>query len=693
MKSFTSPALTSVLCRRGFNTVPSERPTGRYKIVPYIRNSGGGKLRPYIIAVVLLMGTLLARPAVALEANWVGAWPFGPAYSMAKSDTALFVAMGGGVAIYDVSRTRTPVRISEIRTPDLVRQIAYLPAGGSRTAATLCIAGQDSGFWIYDVGDPSNPVELGHQGTPEPDVGVAADGDLAAINLGKAGVWILNISRPNNPTLTGVLKVGAEVRAMALHGSNAYLATGSSGFVVADLSDPANPHFTFTTALEAPAEDVAVADHYAYVAAGSAGTYVYDVSLGSSPQQMAAIPATTAAHRVFVANNLLAVAEDSSVRVFDISHPAQPEEVSTYSGSDSGSPGGGASQVLLDGVFGYLLNRQTGVSVVDFSDSNRPLLVRTVPPAGSTSALAIEGDIAYLAGDFAGIRVLDVSTVTNPAEVKVLTLLHAPAGLAVANHLLFVPLYEDGLQIYDLTKPRAPRLLTLYQPQAAPGQALPRISAVFATDSHAYVVAEPAAESAKPSASQTSTLLTLDLLDPKAPVLTSSVEFEGRVVSSQAMAVFNDRLYVAAGIEGLHMFLLDDPAKPVEIGSYAAHAAVAVAAGGEYAYLAAGRDGFIVLDVRDPENIHQAGYLDTLDCRGKPVRCVGSARGLALDGNLVVLSNAEAGVRVAMISDPAHPRVIGPFPTADYATAVVASGSIAYIADRAGGLRILQFSE
>lgn len=674
------------------------------QLLPVILSAAKNRFIRKSIWLALSVLLVSSSSAEALEAKWVGAWPFGPALAMAKSDTTLFVAMGGGVAIYDVSRPRTPVRLSEIRTPDIVRQIAALPAEGSRTSATLYIAGQDSGFWVYDVGDPSNPVELGHQGTPEPDIGVAVAGDVAAINLGAAGVWVLDIRRPSHPALVGAVRFPGAARNLVLQESKCYIAAREIGLVIADLSDPAAPRILSTTATPAPAEDITVADHYGFVAAGKAGTLVLDVSLGAEPQVVTTIPANTAAHSLFVENNVLAVVEDRAVRFFDVSHPALPEEVSTYAAPGSESPSARISQVLLDGLFAYLLGEQTGVSVVDFSNSRKPVQVRNIASAGATTAIAGQGGTAYLAGDFPGIRVLDLSTVTDPKEVKMLPLPRSPAGVTAAKDLLFVPLYEEGLQIYDLTRPRAPKLLSLYQPQAAPGAPPDRITGVLATDSYAYVIAEPgrdsapaggpvAVRSAGSAANGMSALLTLDLSNPRTPALVSSVEFEGRAVSSQAMSLLDERLYVAAGAEGLHVFLLEDPAKPVEIGSYSAHAAVAVAAAGDFAYLAAGRDGFLILNVRDPEEITQAGYLDTLDCRGKPVRCVGSAHGLAISGNLVILANAEAGVRVAYISDPAHPRVIGPFPTADYASAVAVSGSIAYVADRAGGLRILQFSE
>ncbi|MGH8103801.1 MAG: LVIVD repeat-containing protein [bacterium] len=647
-----------------------------------------------LIALALL--SLLSRPAFAMEAKWVGAWPFGYAEAMAIHKNALFVAMGGGVAIYDISRPRTPVRVGEIRTPGLIAQLAIQSEGGSQSSPVLYIAGRESGVWAYDVSTPDNPQELGGQGTPDSVTGIAVSNDLALANLGKSGVLVLDARRPNDLSIVGTLKAPAAARNIVIQGTTAFLADGETGLVIADLSIPGTPRVISTLKTRGAAQDIAVSGTYAYLAIGKSGVAVMDVSTLESPQIIATIPALGSAARVHIASNALAVVENEGVHFFDVSRPERPERIGSYPPPDSGRPPVAYSAVLVDGLFAYLLNEKTGVTVVDFSSPQQPVDVKTIVPDGAASSIAVQGTAAYLAGDSPVVHVFDLSQMTDPSEVKTLTLPRPAASVAVVGNLLFVPLYEDGLRIYDLKKPLDPKSLTQFQPQTAPGEVPGRITGVAVLDNYAYLAVEPPDTSGHgPGGFITSTLLTLDITNPRAPTPVGSATFTGRVASGQALAVLHDRLYVAAGDEGLHVFLLDDPANPVEIGSYSAHPAVAVAVTGDFAYLAAGRDGFIALNVADPEEIRQMGYIDTLDCRGKGAvrKCVGSAQGLAITGNLVVLANAEAGVRVAHISDPAHPRVIGPFPTAGSATAIALSGGIACVADGAGGLRLLQFSE
>ena len=99
---------------------------------------------------------------------------------------------------------------------------------------------------------------------------------------------------------------------------------------------------------------------------------------------------------------------------------------------------------------------------------------------------------------------------------------------------------------------------------------------------------------------------------------------------------------------------VSDPTNPRLVGSYDTPGrASGVVVSGDYAYVADGHEGLLVLDVSDPADIREVGRLETSD----PVNDV------FLSGGYLFLfegrGTARPGISVIDISDPANPRRIG----------------------------------
>lgn len=102
---------------------------------------------------------------------------------------------------------------------------------------------------------------------------------------------------------------------------------------------------------------------------------------------------------------------------------------------------------------------------------------------------------------------------------------------------------------------------------------------------------------------------------------------------------------------------------------------------GGHAYVADGRDGLRVIDIRDPANPVQVGFYDT----------IGEATGVVLSGSRAFVADGTGGLRVIDVSDPASPVQAGYYGTAGAPRRVPLSGSHVYLADGLDVLYILQF--
>ncbi len=94
-----------------------------------------------------------------------------------------------------------------------------------------------------------------------------------------------------------------------------------------------------------------------------------------------------------------------------------------------------------------------------------------------------------------------------------------------------------------------------------------------------------------------------------------------------------------------------------------------VAIAGNYAYIASGENGLIILDIANSSTPTFAGSYDT----------AGYAWNVAVVSNYAYIATLEHGLAIVDISDPSEPTLAGGYDTARYVRGVAISGNYAYI--------------
>ncbi len=105
---------------------------------------------------------------------------------------------------------------------------------------------------------------------------------------------------------------------------------------------------------------------------------------------------------------------------------------------------------------------------------------------------------------------------------------------------------------------------------------------------------------------------------------------------------------------------------------------------GKYIYMTDTVDGFIVLDISDPENPQIATKYQTL----------GTARNILIDGSFAYISQGESGIEIFDISDKKAIKYIGGYDTngTAYETDINSTSKILYVADGENGIVKLDIS-
>ncbi|NOR18179.1 T9SS type A sorting domain-containing protein, partial [candidate division WOR-3 bacterium] len=153
---------------------------------------------------------------------------------------------------------------------------------------------------------------------------------------------------------------------------------------------------------------------------------------------------------------------------------------------------------------------------------------------------------------------------------------------------------------------------------------------------------------------------------------------------AKGICVSNSHAYVA-DISSTRIINVSNPANPFEVGKYKHLVTFAqdVAISGNYAYVAYGWDGLIIVDISNPYFPYEVGFWDTPYI----------ARGVAVSDSYAYVADADSGLRIIDITNPFSPYEVGYCDTIGWVEHAVISGDYAYLAcGNSGFLKIIDIS-
>jgi hypothetical protein len=157
--------------------------------------------------------------------------------------------------------------------------------------------------------------------------------------------------------------------------------------------------------------------------------------------------------RFLVYDNYLYTVNNSSLRLFSISTPADPTMLKEmYVGWN------------IETLYPYekklFLGSTTGMFIYDLQDPSNPEFISQFRHASSCDPVVVEGNYAYVtlrAGNLCGdinsqLDVIDISNIKYPEQIAEYTM-EEPYGLGIDDSLLFVCDGTAGLKIYNAADP------------------------------------------------------------------------------------------------------------------------------------------------------------------------------------------------------------------------------------------------
>ncbi len=230
----------------------------------------------------------------------------------------------GGMAIYDISDPTAPVEMGRYEPPGHPYNRFYRGAVSGNLA---CGGGRSDRLTILNVRYPVNITVTAIHGA----VGQSYEGAtivdpfIYACRHGD-GLEIIDASH-GGPTTAAEVTTLVNSWDVAVSGTVAYVADGQGGLAVIDITDPFQPVHVTSVATSGAAVDVVLDGTTAAVCVGSAGVDLFDLTSPLNPTLLNTVNTSGLAITAGIADGVVYVADWDDVEAYDISNPAVPVQI------------------------------------------------------------------------------------------------------------------------------------------------------------------------------------------------------------------------------------------------------------------------------------------------------------------------------------------------------------------------------
>lgn len=313
-----------------------------------VRATGIGK---YVYVADRYEGLVIGEMRFPLAPQEWGAGGPAFAYDVHKEGDLLFTAASGmGLVIFDVSNPGVAPKVGSWDSNN---------AKGLDVSGNLAFLADDTGgLLILDVSKPDSPNLLSTFNSSRAN-DVVVRGNYAYVADYNEGIKLVDVGNPGNPVLAGVATTTPTAEAIALQGDYAYVA-GYNAFSIVDISNPQSPFEIAGSVLtlDRP-HDVVVSGDYAYVSDQGSGLHIINIGNPNSPFIESTVLVGQYVWGVALTENyLVAACRGNGIKVYDVSVPLAPVEITSLSGGDT-------YRIDISGRYLYVANGGYGIRIID----------------------------------------------------------------------------------------------------------------------------------------------------------------------------------------------------------------------------------------------------------------------------------------------------------------------------------------
>jgi len=550
-----------------------------------------------------------------------------------------------------------------------------------------------NGIMIYDVSDPALPVLQAQIYLNENVTCIVISDGLLYLGFASGNMAIFGLNNPLAPNkLAEYNSDFGGVTALTIWNNLAFVGQNSYGIEIVDITQSESPYFLASKPTQglAPRGFDVIGDTL-YVAAGR--LWAFDISLPSAPDSLACIDVPEYAWDVQIVDTLAYIAGRSNIQpymysrlsIFNISDLTNAQLLSSFRMScniydvevvDSlayvaaGESGvailniRNAEDIRPIGCFGGtgMTNRTIVIDSIVFANSYRPSFIESMPIGYSdicTDSFIPEID------SFGDLIILDVSNPAIPIEISRIVNPDLATSVSLYNDLAVVcSEIFGGITISRFDNEGHLELISATQVSGSPQTAIMR-------GNYIYVAALYGG------------LAIVDVTDIAHPFPIGECDSVGMAVDA---ALFGNYAIVTNGY-GFSIIDVSNPESPQLVNMYSTSGfSLEVEVSGDYMYLSDREGGLKIYDISDIYNpILKSTYPEIGDGRSRTY--------LALRGDIIALSVANAKVEFLDISNPEQPQFISEYPCTYTMYGLALNENIAVVAYNWYGIDIIDITD
>jgi subtilisin family serine protease len=298
---------------------------------------------------------------------------------------------------------------------------------------------------------------------------------------------------------------------------------------------------------------------------------------------------------------------------FDPNSPAGGFAISSRRGIYLGD---GAKNIAVAGNYAYVAAGSAGLGILNIADPQNPVLAGSCGTGGTANDVAISGNYVYVADGANGLAIIDATTPASPWRVGWTNTPGTAEGVAVQSNYVYLADGANELMIFSVTNPASPRLIKdTFGTQRT-------MHDIFVQGTYVYLAMNE--EVRRFNVANPATVSTADKI---APPFTAWNMTGVHGSGSNIVAV--------AGVNGVKVMSTN----LTILGSYNTDGtASGVFVSGNYAHIADGTNGLVVLNIKTPSAPTQIVHVAT----------AGAAVGVCVSGDKVYVATS-AGVEIFSI--------------------------------------------
>ncbi len=510
---------------------------------------------------------------------------------------------------------------------------------------------RSEGFYIIDISEPIDPVEVSHVGGFYQVYEIEVDGNTAFVCHGD-GVSIYDISDITNPTELWVTPDVDEACAIEIRNNTAYVGSNYPGLIVMDITDISSPQvlYTYQPSGYNFVNGLDIKGNYAYLASGWNGFEVFDLT---THEVVASIDSLVWAFRLEVEGDYAYMTygdPDCPFAVIDITDPTSPRTMGIY------YPPEDLINFMIVEDQAYMADYAHGLRVVDVSLPEEPVETHVYSRYGLDMDVVVKGDYAYIKEDVK-FKIIDISDMSNPFETGYYEFDWGYNDIHIVGDIAYLSKCNyDCLYSFDISDPYNPSVISTYRDESNDVHYRMKLYG-----NYAYIV-------------ENSGLEIVDISDPENMVYAGHYD---EYIGNSQFEIYDHYLFLCSSSNqgNTSVFDLADPTSPQYITGYdLSWGYYDLCALDGYLYVIESQDMW-VFDISNLDQWQPIANLSIFD-DGRYLTDIET------DGVNIYLTDAINGLTVCDVSDPYNPFKLGQENTPGSAEGLYARDGIVFIADQ-----------